>query len=90
MSEGAPQLHVSSEPTWVVVGLDNGGTCNNATVLTDSGEFLVDHLVENPSRVNDGPEIAVASLADSLEAIIDLTGVPRMHVRAVGLDTPGP
>jgi glucokinase len=90
-SQPSQQLaHSSPDPTWVVVGLDNGGTCNNATVLTDSGEFLVDHLVENPSRVNDGPEIAVASLAASLDAIIDLTGVPRTHVRAVGLDTPGP
>jgi glucokinase len=77
-------------PGWVVVGLDNGGSCNNATVLTESGEFLVDHLEENPSRVHDGPEIAVASLADSLTRILDLTGTPREFVRAVGLDTPGP
>jgi glucokinase len=83
-------MPVVPDPTWVVVGLDNGGTCNNATVLTESGEFLVDRLVENPSRVNDGPEIAVASLAASLERILDLTGTPRAYVRAVGLDTPGP
>ena len=35
----------------VVVGLDNGGTTNNATVLDADGRFLVDHLVETPSRV---------------------------------------
>ena len=75
---------------WVVVGLDNGGTCNNATVLTESGEFLVDQLVENDSRVTDGPEAAVASLAASFDGILDLTGTPRDFVRAVGLDTPGP
>ena len=75
---------------WVVVGLDNGGTCNNATVLTESGEFLVDHLVENDSRVTDGPDAAVASLAASFDRILDLTGTPRDFVRAVGLDTPGP
>ena len=75
---------------WVVVGLDNGGTCNNATVLTESGEFLVDQLVENDSRVKDGPEVAVASLAASLDRILDLTGTPRESVRAIGLDTPGP
>ena len=75
---------------WVVVGLDNGGTANNATVLTDSGDFLVDRLVENPSRVNEGPQIAVVSLAASFETILDLTGTPRSSVRAIGLDTPGP
>ena len=32
----------------VVVGLDNGGTSNNATVLDVAGHFLVDRLVEMP------------------------------------------
>ena len=43
----------------VVVGLDNGGTCNNATVLDATGQFLVDRLVETPSCVLDGPDVAV-------------------------------
>lgn len=79
-----------SDHGWVVVGLDNGGTCNNATVLTGSGDFLVNQLVENASRVKEGPEVAVASLAESFERILDLTGIPRAEVRAIGLDTPGP
>lgn len=75
---------------WVVVGLDNGGTKNNATVLTPSGEFLVDRMVETPSRVLEGPEVAVEALAHSLENILKLTGIERAAVRGVGLDTPGP
>ena len=39
----------------VVVGLDNGGKVNNATVLEASGRFLVDGLVESPSLVREGP-----------------------------------
>src|SRR5205085_2356455 len=40
------QVEVVRTPaSWVVVGLDNGGTCNNATVLDATGQFLVDHLV---------------------------------------------
>lgn len=74
----------------VVVGLDNGGTSNNATVLDTSGHFLVDHLVETPSRVLEGPAVAVEALADAFEEILRLTGVPRSSVLAVGLDTPGP
>jgi glucokinase len=75
---------------WVVVGLDNGGTTNNATVLDSAGQFLVDQLAECPSCVRDGPDKAIEALARSLEQVLELTGVPRAAVRAVGLDTPGP
>jgi glucokinase len=74
----------------VVVGLDNGGTSNNATVLTLDGRFLVDGLVEIPSEVQAGPEAAIEALARALDGVLALTGVPRELVRAVGLDTPGP
>lgn len=79
-----------STPPWVVVGIDNGGTANNATVLEPGGAFLVDRLVEVPSRVTDGPKVAVDAMVESLEAVLEATGVPRVAVRAVGLDTPGP
>ncbi len=75
---------------WVVVGLDNGGSTNNATVLDSDGRFLVDRLVESPSYVKEGPEKAIEALARSLEQVLELTGTPRALVRAVGLDTPGP
>jgi predicted NBD/HSP70 family sugar kinase len=74
----------------VVVGLDNGGTSNNATVLDASGRFLVEELVETPSRVTEGPEVAVAAMVESFTAVLAATGVARTSVRAVGLDTPGP
>ena len=74
----------------VVVGLDNGGTANNATVLDASGHFLVDHLVETPSHVLDGPVVAVEALAEALDGVLKMTGVGRAQVAAVGLDTPGP
>jgi predicted NBD/HSP70 family sugar kinase len=74
----------------VVVGLDNGGTTNNATVLDAAGRFLVDKLVETPSRVREGPVVAVEALAESFEQILLLTGTAREAVLGVGLDTPGP
>jgi len=46
-----------------VVGLDNGGTTNNATVLDSTGRFLVDTLVETPSSVREGPTVAVRAMA---------------------------
>ncbi len=76
--------------SWVVVGLDNGGTTNNATVLDATGQYLVDELVETSSRVLEGPSVAVESLATAFDAILELTGTVRTLVRSVGLDTPGP
>ncbi len=81
---------VHSPDYWVVVGIDNGGTSNNATVLDRDGRFLVDRLVEVASRVTEGPDVAVAALEFALTNVLKLTGTPRSSVRAVGLDTPGP
>lgn len=76
--------------SWVVVGLDNGGTANKATIADASGAFLVDRLVESPSRVKEGPVVAVEALAHAFEHILSQTGVARERIRAVGLGTPGP
>lgn len=74
----------------VIVGLDNGGTSNNATVLDDAGRFLVDGLLESPSRVHEGPRTAIAALAAALDQVLEVTGLTRESVGAVGLGTPGP
>src|SRR6266699_3543211 len=76
--------------SWIVVGLDCGGTSNNATVLDASGRFLVDRLVETPSLVQQGPDVAVEALVRALDQILERTGMVRASVRALGLDTPGP
>ncbi|MCW2503957.1 MAG: hypothetical protein JWO79_2241 [Actinomycetia bacterium] len=75
---------------WAVVGIDNGGNTNNATVLDSTGRFLVDGLLEMPSRVLEGPAVAVESMAAALDNVLAVTGISRSSVRAVGLDTPGP
>jgi predicted NBD/HSP70 family sugar kinase len=75
---------------WVVVGLDNGGTANNVTVLRGDGRFLIEAMAEAASCVREGPEKAIEALAGSFEQGLELTGTPRAAVRAVGLDTPGP
>lgn len=74
----------------VVVGLDNGGNSNNATLLDATGRFLVDSLLENPSRVQEGPKAAVDALVEAMDSVLARTGIPRDHVAAVGLDSPGP
>lgn len=81
---------MSAGDAWVVVGLDNGGNKNNATVLDAAGGFLVASLIESPSRVTEGPEVALSALTRSFEDVLGRTGVARERVRAVGLDTPGP
>src|SRR5262245_46738453 len=74
----------------VVVGLDNGGTSNNATVLDADGKFLVETMMETPSRVQEGPEVAVEALVAALDNVLEQTATERLAVHAVGLDTPGP
>jgi glucokinase len=75
---------------WVVLGLDNGGTTNNGTILDSSGKFLLDQMAEVPSNVREGPDKAIESLVESVEQVLGLTGVAMTSVRAIGLDTPGP
>ena len=74
----------------VVVGLDNGGTSNNATVLDTSRQFLVDGLLETPSRVKEGPAAAIPALVDAFTNALQVTDTSPSDVLAVGLDTPGP
>jgi glucokinase len=81
---------MGNSPQSFIVGLDNGGTMNNATVLDPSGQFLVEHMLERPSRVREGPGLAIESLASSFGQVLEVTGVDPAAVAAVGLDTPGP
>ena len=78
------------DPGSVIVGIDNGGTKNNVTVLDDDGVFLIDRMVEVPSRVTEGTTVALDALSQAFERGLEITGIDRSHVRAVGLDTPGP
>src|ERR1700760_2706021 len=75
---------------WVTVGIDNGGTANNGTVLDADGTFLIAEMAELPSLVREGPDKAITALVDSFDKVLAMTGVAREQVRAVGLDTPGP
>jgi len=72
------------------VGLDNGGTSNNVTLLDATGLFAIEGLLESPSLVTRGPEIAVEALAQSVDAALERTGVARSSVTNVGLASPGP
>ena len=74
----------------LTVGLDNGGTSNNATVMDVTGRFLVDGLLESPSRVTEGPAVAIEALADAVDAVLQRTGLDRSSVDAIGLASPGP
>jgi glucokinase len=75
----------------VVVGLDVGATAVNATVVSiEDGDFLVDSLCETPSRVREGPTVAMTALRDALAGVLDRAGIDEQQVRSVGLGTPGP
>ena len=63
-----------------LVGLDNGGTANKFTVMNRDGDFLIDHLVELPSRVTEGPVAAISALREAFEAAIELADIDRGDV----------
>lgn len=75
---------------WYVAGVDCGGTKDAGTVLRPDGKFLVERLIESPSRVLEGPDAAISALEDALDGALEEAGVSRSKIRAVGLDTPGP
>jgi predicted NBD/HSP70 family sugar kinase len=81
---------MSISDRWVVAGLDVGGTTINATLLDSTGRWLVAEMAESQSLVREGPPKAIEALARSLDDVLELAGIPRQAVRAVGLDTPGP
>ena len=73
-----------------IVGLDNGGTANKFTVMDRAGHYLIDELIELPSRVTEGPTAALASLQEAFDAALDTAGIDRSQVLGVGFDSPGP
>ncbi len=73
-----------------IVGLDNGGTANKFTVMHRDGAFLIDELIELPSRVTEGPGPALAALDEAFDAALTTAGITRDQVWAVGFDSPGP
>ena len=54
------------------------------------GTFLIDHLVELPSRVTEGPVAAIRALREAYDAAVSLAGIAVDDVLGVGFDTPGP
>jgi predicted NBD/HSP70 family sugar kinase len=75
----------------LVVGLDNGGSTNNVTVLDlAEGTFLVDGLLELPSEVRLGPDLAIDALVRAFTSAVEHVGGTGDQVVAVGLDSPGP
>lgn len=59
-------------------------------MLDDNGEFLVDRMIETPSRVGEGPDAALEAIREVLQLVLHASDASADAVRAVGLDTPGP
>lgn len=73
-----------------IVGLDNGGTANKFTVMDVHGHYLIDELIELPSRVTEGPGAALGALQEAFDAALRTAGIERSEVLGVGFDSPGP
>ena len=80
---------MSAATAAVVVGLDVGGTKTNATVLSEDGRFLVDHMVEVPSCVLVGPAAAIAAIDEAMELVLAVTATRRARCARSGSTRPG-
>lgn len=78
------------QPQSVVIGIDIGGTKTNATAMTLHGEFLVDRMIEVPSRVREGTAAAIEAVATVAQLVLLKVDVARSAVVGIGLDSPGP
>jgi glucokinase len=74
----------------LAAGIDIGGTAINYTLVTASGQFLIDGLCEHPARAKEGPDVCLQQVVDGLAIAVQQAGVPAADVRVIGLDTPGP
>ena len=74
----------------VIVGIDIGGTKDNVTVLDAAGRFLIDRMIEVPSRVVEGTGPALEAMEQVFHLGLAHCGIDPRDVTAVGLDTPGP
>ena len=74
----------------LAAGIDIGGTAINYTLVTASGQFLIDGLCEHPARAKEGPDVCMQQVVDGLAIAVRQAGMSPADVRVIGLDTPGP
>lgn len=80
------QITASSNMQSAVVGVDVGGTKVLASLVDGMGNLL--GRVYRPTIV-DSPDATLDGIARVVEQAIKASGVPRQHVRGVGLGLPG-
>jgi predicted NBD/HSP70 family sugar kinase len=73
-----------------VAGVDLGGTAINYTLVSLQEKFLIECLCEHPALSVQGPEVCLRQIEDGLKIAVDIAGLNRDDIVAVGLDTPGP
>ncbi len=71
-----------------VVGIDIGGT-KLATVVADKTGHIL-NKVRKPTRSEKGPEYALGLLFDMVREVVDLAGVERKSISAIGVSCGGP
>ncbi len=71
------------------IGIDLGGNAVNVTAFRD-GDFLIDEMIEVPSRVKEGPAVCVEQMALGFRKALEAAGLTESDVVAVGMDGPGP
>lgn len=71
------------------IGIDLGGNAVNVTAFRD-GDFLIDEMIEVPSRVKEGPQACIDQLVLGFNKALEASGLSFSEIKGVGLDGPGP
>ncbi|GAB3484893.1 ROK family transcriptional regulator [Nocardiopsis coralliicola] len=71
-----------------VVGVDLGATHCRVALLDIGGALLAD--VEDPVQITDGPEAVLDHVEARMLGLLERTGRPVEHLRAIGIGVPGP
>lgn len=71
-----------------VIGIDLGGTKTTTAIASLSGEIIEKTTV--PTRAKEGEEAVMARIIESVEMVLETSGLPEDELLAIGVGSPGP
>jgi len=74
--------------TPIAIGIDLGGTNLRTAVVDREGRIIVKR--SEPVDVHGGPDVVIARIVQTIDALLAEAHLPRSDIGGVGLGTPGP
>lgn len=71
-----------------VIGIDLGGTKTTTAIASLSGEIIEQTTI--PTRAKEGEDAVMARIIESVEMVLETSGLPEDELLAIGIGSPGP